>query len=83
MMNVAFLPTLLCILIVICRGSFLIAHESEVISRRMYDELRWYDFGSKDIGRSMQIILQQLQNPREVRLLRLQRVNLEYFLDVS
>jgi len=83
MMNVVFLPTLLCLLFVICRGSFFIAHESEVIARRMYDELRWYDFGSKDIGRSMQIILQQLQNPREIRLLRLQRVNLEYFLDVS
>jgi len=81
--NLFMIPTLLCVLFLVCRGSSLIAHESEAIAVRMYDELKWYENPSKDLGRSVQIIMQQLQNPQHLRLMRLQRVNLEFFVDVS
>jgi len=81
--NLFMIPSMLCVLFLICRGGSLIAHESEAIAVRMYDELKWYENPSKDLGRSVQIIMQQLQNPQHLRLMRLQRVNLEFFVDVS
>jgi len=78
-----YLPFVFLLMFIICYGGFLIANESERTAETIYMELDWYDYDSKSLCRSLQIIMQRLQNPCELRLLRMQRVNLEHFVDVS
>lgn len=77
-----FLPTPFYNIFIFCHGSFLVTQKGIDSSNKLYMNLNWIDMSTK-IKKSLCIMMRQLQKAVEIKILGLQKIDLELFIVVS
>lgn len=67
---------------IFCHGSFLITNQSQKMARNIYANLNWYEM-DQSIKRSVLHMMMQFQKAIEIKLVGIQKVDMELFIVVS
>lgn len=67
---------------IFCHGSFLVTNQSQKMARNIYMNVNWYEM-DRSLKRSVLHMIMQFQKAIEIKLVGIQKVDMELFIVVS